>query len=72
MITDTEIRLKGLNTLVQNLGEVIAERFIALILKEKFDYTKWQNNLFPDINIDTLSQQAMLHQDKINDLLTDE
>ena len=65
MITDTEIKLKGLNTLIQYLGEIEAERFITLILKEKFDYTKWQKNLFPDIDIDTLNKQAMLYQNKI-------
>ena len=65
MITDTEIKLKGLDILVKNLGEVATERFIALIMKEKFDYTKWQRNLFPDIDIKTLSRQAMQYQEKI-------
>ena len=59
MITDTEIKLKGFKALVKNLGEVAAERFIALIIKDKFDYTKWQRKMFPDINIETLSQKAM-------------
>jgi len=59
MITDTEIKIKGFDTLVKNLGEVDAERFIALIIKEKFDYTKWQRKLFHNVNIKTLSQQAM-------------
>ncbi len=59
MITDTEIKLKGFDALVKNLGEVTAERFIALIIKDKFDYTKWQKNFFSDADIETLSRQAM-------------
>ena len=64
MITDTEIKLKGFDTLIKNLGEVTAERFIALIIKDKFDYTKWQKKLFPNIEIKTLSQQAMIMRKK--------
>jgi len=40
LITDTEIKLKGLQVLTELLGEVEAERFIALIQREPFDYTK--------------------------------
>jgi hypothetical protein len=59
MITDTEIKIKGLNALVNELGDVMAERFIALILKEPFDYTKWQKNLFDDVDLVGLSKKAM-------------
>jgi len=45
MMTDTELKIKGFNTLVDTLGEVDAERFITLILREPFDYTKWQKHL---------------------------
>ena len=64
MLTDTEIKLKGFDTLVRNLGEVLAERFIALINKEKFDYTKWQRKLFSDTDIKTLSEEAMNFRNK--------
>jgi len=40
MITDTEIKLKGFRALASSLGNVGAERFIALIQREPFDYTK--------------------------------
>ena len=46
MITDTEIKVKGLRALSNALGEVEAERFISLILKEPFDYSQWQKDLF--------------------------
>jgi len=41
MITDTELKVKGLKVLLKELGKVKAERFIALIKKEAFDYTEW-------------------------------
>jgi hypothetical protein len=48
MNTDTEIRLKGLKALTEALGPVEAERFVALLLREPFDYTQWQRELWPD------------------------
>ena len=58
-ITDTEIRQKGLGALIAVLGEVDAERFITLLSREPFDYTKWQRNLFPGLDVQELSRLAM-------------
>ncbi len=58
-ITDSEIKQKGLSALVAALGEVNAERFIALINREPFDYTQWQKNIFPDLDVRQISQLAM-------------
>ena len=59
MRTDTEIRVQGLRALVDALGIVEAEKFISLILREPFDYTKWQQNLWPDKNVAEISGAAM-------------
>ena len=59
MRTDTEIRIHGLRVLVDVLGIVEAEKFISLILREPFDYTKWQQNLWPDKNVADISKAAM-------------
>jgi len=59
MLTDTEIKLKGLEALINALGEVQAEKFISLILREPFDYTLWQRNLWSDASLEELSQNAM-------------
>jgi hypothetical protein len=59
MITDTEIRLKGLQVLTKYLGDIEAERFIALIQREPFDYTKWREGLDEDLTIEEISQKAM-------------
>jgi hypothetical protein len=39
MITDTEIKMIGVKALTDALGQVNAERFISLIMREPFDYT---------------------------------
>ena len=64
MRTDTEIRVQGLSALVDVLGEVEAEKFISLILREPFDYTKWQQNLWPDKNVAEISNAAMKSRKK--------
>lgn len=59
ILTDTEIKLKGLELLIHGLGEVDAERFIALVNREPFDYTVWQRELWADKSIEEISQMAM-------------
>jgi hypothetical protein len=62
MITDTEIKAKGIETLINEMGELNAERFITLLLREPFDYTKWQRDLWLDKSIEEISQMAMEHR----------
>ena len=59
MITDTEVRVKGVEALTKSLGSVGAERFIALIQREPFDYTKWQRTLWKDKSVEEISKAAM-------------
>lgn len=42
MKSDAEVHYDGVKALMQLLGVVDAERFIALINRERFDYTKWR------------------------------
>ena len=59
MITDTETKIKGIKALVQSLGEVEAERFIALMQREPFNYTEWRQALEQDGTIEEISRRAM-------------
>lgn len=59
MITDTEIRIKGFKALANALGDVDAERFIALVMHESFDYTKWQRTLWAEKTVAEISNTAM-------------
>lgn len=59
MITDTEIRSKGVQVLAQHLGDVEMERFIALIQREPFDYTQWRQTINDEGSIEEISKKAM-------------
>jgi hypothetical protein len=62
MMVDSEIKMRGLEILSQHLGAVQAERFIALIQRERFDYTKWRENLFEGMSGEEISKKAMEFQ----------
>jgi hypothetical protein len=53
-----------MNTLLRNLGEVEAERFITLMIREPFDYTQWQKKLWQEEDVNELSKQAMKYINK--------
>ena len=64
MKTDTLIRNEGMEVLANSLGLVDAERFIVLMNKEPFDYTKWRENLFKGMTIEEISKRAMEYREK--------
>ncbi|GHT62649.1 hypothetical protein AGMMS50239_16530 [Bacteroidia bacterium] len=50
---------KGIRCLNNELGILDAERFVALLLREPFDYTEWRKeNLFAGMNLDEIIDQA--------------
>jgi hypothetical protein len=59
MYTEINLRNEGMRVLVNNLGSVEAERFISLIIREPFDYTEWQRDLFNNMSVKELSNSAM-------------
>jgi hypothetical protein len=46
MMSDTALKVGAMQVLVEKFGLVDAERFVALINKESFDYTEWRRDLF--------------------------
>jgi hypothetical protein len=64
MITDTEIKTKGIQILAQHLGDVEAERFVALIQREPFDYTQWRQGMDEDLSLEEISKRAMAFRTK--------
>ena len=56
---DTLVRAEGMRILLEGLGKVDAERFISLIIKEPFDYTEWQKDMFSEMSVRELSNKAM-------------
>lgn len=64
MRSDTLIRHEGIQALRERLGPVEAERFIALINRESFDYTEWQQTLWQDKSVDEVFAMAKEHSEQ--------
>ena len=58
MRTDNVIKREGFSALAERLDPVELERFIVLLNREKFDYTKWRKDLFEDMTIEQISDEA--------------
>ena len=59
MKTDTIIKNEGMKILIEHLGKIEVERFISLITREPFDYTKWRNELWEGKTVKEISEAAM-------------
>jgi hypothetical protein len=58
MRTDAQIKIEGFQALGQRLDLVEVERFVVMLNREKFDYTKWRQNLFENMSIEEISAAA--------------
>lgn len=61
MVSDIEIMNRGILCLLEKLGVVETERFIAVINKEKFDYTDWQREWFSNMSSDEFNEAAVAY-----------
>ena len=59
MYAEMNLRNEGMKVLINSLGPVEAERFISFIIREPFDYTEWQKDLFNNMSVKELSNNAM-------------
>jgi len=68
MLADTVLRDSGMKILKEKLGLMEAERFVTLILREPFDYTKWRQGFvekFENMSIEDVSKLAMQNYTKV-------
>jgi hypothetical protein len=63
-MTNAEIKKKGLKVLIENLGDVEAEKFIRLLRQDPFDYTTWQDALWENKSVKQVSEEAMKYRKK--------
>ena len=63
-MTTIEVLNGGMQCLVEHLGIIEAEQFIAAVIREKFDYTKWQRDHFDAIPADVLHSAAIDYENK--------
>ncbi len=66
MRSDTVLRDDGMRILAEQLGLVEAERFIALMRREPFDYTQWRQGLFADVPLEIFLRDAQAYREKLS------
>lgn len=66
MKTEAEIRMKGMQALIGALGLVEAERFLAAVSRDKFDYTEWRRTGLPVMTIEEISAAANKLAEKLS------
>jgi len=58
-MNSTALMDRGIRCLNNELGLLDAERFVALLIREPFDYTQWRrDNLFKDMSLDEIIDEA--------------
>lgn len=58
MHSAVELMDTGFACLVEKLGIVDAERFVAMIKRDSFDYTLWRREYFDDMTLKQVSEEA--------------
>lgn len=61
MNSAVEIMDTGFARLVEKLGIVDAERFVAMIKRDSFDYTIWRREYFDKMDIEQISTEAAVY-----------
>ena len=54
-----EILDRGISCLLEKLGSVETERFISVMIREKFDYTKWHQQYFDNMSAEEFNTAAV-------------
>ena len=69
-MTETILMKTGMKILIEQLGNIEAERFVSILLREPFDYTEWRkNNLCVGMTVEEISKNAMEIYNKENSAL---
>ena len=57
-IQNSAIMTAGMKLLRENLGLIESEIFLVNIKQDRFDYTEWRENLYEDMSLDELLNNA--------------
>ena len=58
MKTDAEIQKMGYDILARHLEPVEFERFLVMVKRGTFDYTRWRQEQFQNMTVDEISNNA--------------
>ena len=61
MNSAVEIMDTGFACLVERLGVVDAERFVAMIKRDSFDYTIWRREYFDKMDLEQISMETIAY-----------
>lgn len=61
MASDIEIMNRGISCLLEKLGVIETEQFISVINRERFDYTKWQQQKFDNVDSEEFNEAAIAY-----------
>ena len=64
MASDIEVMDRGISCLINGLGTVDTERFVSLLVRERFDYTEWQRRRFDDVGEKELFEAAVEYNEE--------
>ena len=59
--SSVEIMNQGVSCLTEKLGVVDMELFVSTMMRERFDYTKWQRQNFEGIEPDDFHEAAIAY-----------
>ena len=67
-MTEAVLMKTGMKVLIEQLGNINAERFVSILLREPFDYTEWRkDNLCAGMTVEEISREAMLILEKVKE-----
>ena len=66
MNTEVEIRMQGIQALIDELGLVETERFFAAIIRDRFNYTEWRRKGLPDMSIEAIAEEGNVMAARLN------
>ncbi len=61
-MNSTVLMNAGMQCLIEKLGDVGAEQFISQIIREPFDYTKWQRSLYIGSTVQEINEAAVKYR----------
>ena len=64
MNTTTSIMNEGITCLIERLGIIETEIFISQLIREPFDYTKWQREHYANMSVSELNKKAVEYAKK--------
>ena len=59
MQNTANIMSDGINCLIERLGIIETEIFISQLIREPFDYTKWQREHYGEMSVSELNKKAI-------------